>query len=107
MPYPSQKKMLCRVAPLAFTGLKRMPVQAYYGRVLGELPLDKHGSPGYVFGTPHGLLIAVKPEQLEELSADQYRALDALEELATLQKKNLYGGQPGLTEFTVLSQRLR
>lgn len=95
------KKISCRVAPLAHTGLKRIPEQTYLGRILAAAA----AAGVYVFGTPHGLLLLAQATQFSEPSAEEYRALEAFEtdanELGSngKPKKVLYGGEAGLREF--------
>jgi hypothetical protein len=105
MLFPSElaagRKMSCRVAPLAHTGLKRIPEQTYLGRILAAAAAAGQ----YVFGTPHGLLLLAKAAQFTEPTAEEYRTLETLEADASelgsngKAKKVLYGGEAGLREF--------
>lgn len=90
----TNKKVVATLVPL---NLRRVPEQAYLGKVIGSTPKDN-----LVFATPHGLLIEVRADQLSEPTAEQHRELGELEEAAVADKKQLYGGDIGLREFIKL-----
>jgi hypothetical protein len=100
------KKVSCTLVPLAHTDLKRLPAQHYLGRILHTFtPTPKKPDPRFVFGTPHGLLLLAGGAHINELTAEEYRALETLEADATTKEKILYGGEAGLREFITIETK--